>query len=322
MAISRGVLSLIGNTPMVRLNRIGRDLNAEVCVKLEYLNPSGSIKDRIALRMIEDAEKAGKLRPGMEILDASTGNTAASLAFVGAVKGYRVRIIVPKVAASEERLRIMKAYGATVDLVEGADPNDPQPEGGIHGDIAEKTPRQMCWEQEKAAPGKIWWARQFSSPGNDGAHCDGTGAEILAQTGGKVDAFVAAVGTGGTLVGVARALRAKNPAVKIIAVEPKESPVISNAKKNVMPNPELRGGLVPRIIDEKVADQVIPVSEPDAIAMAYRLAKEEGLYCGLSSGANVAAALQIAREMNRGQRVVTILVDSRDRYLFKEKFTT
>jgi len=321
MDIAPGILSLIGHTPMLRLNRIARDVEAEVLVKIEYLNPSGSIKDRIALRMIEDAEKSGKLRPGMEVLDASTGNTAAALAFVGAVKGYRVRLLVPKVAASEERLRIMKAYGAAVELIDAPIPGA-QPTGGLHGDIVEKTPRERCLEMEKAAPDKVWWARQFNSPSNVAAHRDGTGGEILRQTDGKLDAFVAAVGTGGTLLGVAEALRAKIPSVRIIAVEPAESQVLSRGKQNLPTNPELAGGLVPRIIDEKTAERVIQITEPDAIAMAHRLAEEEGLYCGLSSGANVAAALQVARELGRGQRVVTLLVDSRDRYLFKEKFTT
>jgi len=302
---------------------VGRDVGAEIVVKVEYLNPSGSIKDRIALRMIEDAERAGKLRPGMEIVEGSTGNTATSLAFVGAVKGYHVRLFIPNKAASEERLKIMRAYGAEVIFVDVATPGDAKPGGGVHGSVAEKSPRRRCLELEQAEPDKYWWARQFSSPGNSGAHEDGTGREILEQTGGKVDAFVAAIGTCGTLVGVGRALRKHNPAVRLVAVEPRTSPVIKDGKLIVpIDDPNVAGGLLEEMVKEKMAEEMVHIDQPEAIEMAHRLCEEEGLFCGLSSGANVVAALRVARELGRGRRVVTVLPDSRDRYLFKEQLTT
>jgi cysteine synthase A len=318
------VLSLIGNTPLVRLNRVAKDVAAEVVVKLEYLNPSGSIKDRIALRMIEEAERSGKLRPGMEIVEASTGNTATALAFVGAVKGYRVHLFIPGKAASEERLKIMKAYGAEVTYTDSPAAEGGQtPGAGVHGSAVENVPRQRCLELEQASPDKVWWARQFSNPDNSGAHEHGTGREILEQTGGRVDAFVAAIGTCGTVVGVARALRASNPAVRIAAVEPANSPVIRDGQLiKPIRNPAIAGGLLSEMVDRKVAQEVIPVSQAEAIEMAHRLCEEEGLFCGLSGGANVVAALRIARELKAGQRVATVLPDSRDRYLFKEQFTT
>lgn len=322
------MLSLIGNTPLVRLNRIGRDLEAEIAVKCEYLNPSGSIKDRIALRMIEDAEKAGILRPGMEIVEGSTGNTATALAFVGAIKGYPVRLFVPVNAASEERLRIMKAYGATVVEVDvsldiSGTPNA-KSSGALHGSVVEKTPRQRCLDLERSSS-NVWWARQFSNPSNVAAHADGTGREILEQTDGKVDAFVAAIGTCGTLIGVAQTLRAHDPGVRIIAVEPRDQPVIKDGKLTVKVTDEninVAGGLLAEMVEKKVAQRIIQVGQAEAIEMAHRLCEEEGLFCGLSSGANVVAALQVARELKPSQRVVTLLVDSRDRYLFKETLTT
>ena len=321
MQIADHMLSSIGHTPMVRLNRIARDVEAEVVVKVEYLNPSGSIKDRIALRMIEDAERAGTLRPGMEIVEASTGNTATALAFVGAIKGYRVHLFIPSIAASEERLRILKTYGAEVTPVDISGSGDDESTGGLHGSIVEKLPRQKCLELERSSP-DVWWARQFSNPSNVAAHAEGTGREILAQTDGKVDAFVAAIGTCGTLIGVAQALRAHNPAVRIVAVEPRTSPVVKDGKLTVPIIENISGGLLAEMVEEKVAQRIIHVDQDEAIEMAHRLCEEEGLFCGLSSGANVVAALQVARELDRGQRVATVLVDSRDRYLFTEKLTT
>lgn len=322
MQIAEHVLSLIGHTPLVRLNRVARDVEAEVVVKLEYLNPSGSIKDRIALRMIEDAERAGTLRSGMEIVEASTGNTATALAFVGAVKGYRVHLFVPSIAASEERLRILKTYGATVTPVDISGSGDDKSTGGLHGSIVEKLPRQRCLELERSSPDKVWWARQFSNPSNVAAHAEGTGRELIDQTGGRVDAFAAAIGTCGTLIGVAQTLRRHNPAVQIVAVEPRTSPVIKDGKLTIPIIPGISGGLLAEMVDRKVAQRIIHVDQAEAIEMAHRLCEEEGLFCGLSSGANVVAALRVARELGRGQRVATLLVDSRDRYLFTEKLTT
>jgi cysteine synthase A len=322
--INDNLLSSIGHTPLVRLKRVAADIQAELLVKVEYLNPSGSIKDRIALRMIEDAERAGILRPGMEIVEASTGNTATALAFVGGLKGYRVHLFVPSIAASEERLRILKAYGAKVtpvDISKDPAPRDTNTTGGLHGSIVEKLPRQKCLELERSDK-NVWWARQFSNPSNTAAHADGTAHEILEQTDGKLDAFVAAIGTCGTLIGCGQKFQQHNPAVQIIAVEPRTAPVIKDGKLTIPIIEGISGGLLAEMVDKKVAQWIIHVDQAEAIAMAHRLCEEEGLFCGLSSGANVVAALRVARELKPGQRVVTVLVDSRDRYLFNERLTT
>jgi cysteine synthase A len=320
------MLSQIGNTPLVRLERVARDVAAEVLVKVEYVNPSGSLKDRIALRMIEDAERAGRLKPGMTIVEASTGNTAAALAFVGAVKGYRVHLYIPAVAASEERMRIMKAYGATVSLVDAVDdmPDSyKKPTGALHGAVVEKTPRQKCLDAERAEPDKIWWARQSSNPSNALAHEEGTAREILEQTDGRLDAFAAAIGTCGTLLGCGRALRKHDSNILVAAVEPRDQDMIRDGKLAFeAQNDPTRSVLLAELMEKHIAQRVIHIEQQEAIDMTHRLAEEEGLFCGLSGGANVFASLQIARTMKRGQRVVTILPDNRDRYLFNERFTT
>jgi cysteine synthase A len=243
------------------------------------------------------------------------------LAFVGAIKGYRVRLMVPGSAASEERLRIMRSYGAIVTEVDISGSGDDKSEGGLHGSVVEKTPRKVCLELEQSSS-NVWWARQFSNPSNVAAHAEGTGREILAQTGGRVDAFVAAIGTCGTVIGVAQALRERNPDVLIVAVEPRTSPAIKDGKLTVPIIENISGGLLAEMVEDKVADRIIHIDQGDAIEMAHRLAEEEGLFCGLSSGANVVAALQIAHELGQGKCVATVLADSRDRYLFTEKLTT
>ncbi len=308
---------------MIRLKRVTKSIESEVCVKLEYLSPSGSIKDRMALRMIEDAEKSGRLKKGMKIVEASTGNTATALAMVGAAKGYQVAVYIPSSAESEERARIIKSFGAEVVLVEIDDPNNEFLKSkGIHGAVAEVIPRQVCLAAEKAEPDKIWWARQFSNPSNVAAHRETTGQEILEQTDGKVDVFVTALGTGGTLTGVSQALRAHNPKVRIVAVEPKHSRTIQNGKLKIPIIEGVSGGIMLELDQKKIADEIVAVDEDDAIHMAHRLAEEEGLFCGLSSGGNVFAALQVAKTLGPGKRVVTLLVDHRDRYLFRERWTT
>jgi cysteine synthase A len=320
MRLPAHLLACIGHTPLIGLNRVAGGLPVEIAVKLEYLNPSGSIKDRIAVRMIEDAERTGALRPGMRIVEASTGNTATSLAFVGAIQGYRVQLFVPRKAHSEERLRIIQAFGATVTTVGEVEPSQAAA-CGLHGSVVEVTPRLRCLELERSSS-DVWWARQFSNPSNAAAHAEGTGREILDQTGGRADAFVASIGTCGTLIGVAEALRARNPDVLIVAVEPRSSPVIKDGKLTVPIIDGISGGLLAYMVEHRVADRIIHVSQPEAIAMAHRLCEEEGLFCGLSSGANVVAALHVARELKAGSRVVTVLPDSRDRYLFTEQLTT
>jgi len=319
---SSNILAFIGNTPLVRLRKLTKEVAAEVLVKVEYLNPSGSIKDRVALRMVEDAEADGRLKPGMEIIEASTGNTGASLAFVGAAKGYAVSIYVPHTVVSEERRRILNSYGARVVPTDSGDvifdSTFPQ---GVHGARVELLPRRVCFQRE-AADRNVWWARQFSNPSNSLAHREGTGAEILRQAGGAVDAFVAAIGTGGTLLGVADALGAVDPKTKIIAAEPKRHRTIVDGRLTVPIIEGISGGLLTELIDRRIIDEVCAVDEGEAIGVAHALAEQEGLFCGLSSGANVYTALQVAKQMKKGQIVVTVLPDSRDRYLFTERLTT
>jgi cysteine synthase A len=322
MARISNILGLIGNTPLLRLERLTRGLEAEVYVKLEYLNPSGSIKDRVALRMVEDAERRGQLRPGTEIVESSTGNTGTSLAFVGAAKGYAVGIYVPRTVVSEERQRILKSYGAHVVPVDIEDvifdSSFPQ---GVHGARVELIPRRVC-AQKEAADTNVWWARQFSNPSNPDAHRCTTGPEILSQLGAPADAFVAAIGTGGTILGVADVLRAASPSTTIVAAEPARHRTIVDGQLAIPVIQGISGGLLLEILERSVVDQVMPVDEADAIGIAHALAEQEGLFCGMSSGANVYAAMQLAREMKKGQCVVTVLPDSRDRYLFNERLTT
>ena len=322
MGAAYSIPDAIGNTPMVRLQRLTKDIEAEVLVKVEYLNPSGSIKDRVALRMIRDAEREGHLKAGMEIIEATTGNMGAALAFVGAACGYPLTMYVPKSVLSEERIRLCQAYGAKVVRVDIEDViHDSTFPKGVHGSRVELIPRRVCLQRERADK-NVWWARQFSNPSNKLAHKDGTGAEILKQTDGHIDAFITALGTGGTLLGVAEALREANCKAKIVAVEPEGHRTIVDGKLTLPIIEGVSGGLMKEIVDRNIVDEVISVNEEAAIQTAHQLAEQEGLFCGLSSGANVYAALQIARRLKKGQRVVTILVDSRDRYLFTERLTT
>jgi cysteine synthase A len=323
MKIADSVLDLVGQTPMVRLNRIAREIEAEILVKLEYLNPSGSIKDRIALKMIRQAEEEGLLHEGSRIVEASTGNTATSLAFVAAVLGYDLTVYMPTASASEERVRLVESYGASVVTVDVDNPaeREKMKDQGIHGSVVELIPREICLQQEREVP-DTWWARQFSNQCNYLAHQQTTAAEILDQTDGRLDAFITSIGTAGTLLGVGLALREQAPSAQIVAVEPAASRTIEGGRLKIPIIEDISGGLMLELTERGVIDQVIPVSEPDAIDMAHRLAQEEGLFCGISSGANVAASLQVAREMGPGSRIVTLLVDSRDRYLFRERYTT
>lgn len=314
------VLNLIGNTPLVRLNKITDGLESEILAKLEYLNPSGSIKDRMALWMIEAAEKRGDLKPGYKIVEASTGNTGIALSFVAAVKGYQMVVYMPQAVASAERRKMMESYGAKIELVDtvGLDPSlDPS----VHGGVIEITPRMKCRDVEAANP-DVWWARQFSNPDNVAAHRETTGKEILEQTGGRVDAFVASIGTGGTLMGVAEALKPLCAHLEMIAVEPAGAPWIGRGKEAIPLIEGITDGLLIDILDQGVADEIIWVTDEDAINMARRLAQEEGLFCGMSGGANVFAALQVARRLGKGKTIVAILTDSRDRYLSKERYIT
>lgn len=319
-AVHGSVLDLIGNTPLVRLNKVTRGLEAQVLAKLEYLNPSGSIKDRIALCMIENAEKRGDLEPGYRIVEASTGNTGIALSFVAAVKGYPMTVYMPKAVASEERKRMMESYGAQIELV-GTEDLDTALDPSVHGGVIEIVPRQKCKEVEAANP-HTWWARQFSNPDNVAAHRETTGKEILEQTGGQIDAFVASIGTGGTLLGVSQAIKPVCPEAQMIAVEPAGAPWIGRGKEAIPFIEGITDGLLFDILDGGVAEEILWVTDEDAVQMARRLAREEGLFCGMSAGANVFAALQVAQRLGKDKTVVAILTDSRDRYLTTERYIT
>jgi cysteine synthase A len=319
-AVHGNMLDLIGNTPLVRLNKVTEGIEAEVLAKLEYLNPSGSIKDRIALYMIENAETRGDLKPGHTIVEASTGNTGIALSFVAAVKGYPMTVYMPKAVASEERKRMMVSYGAQIELV-GTEDLDIALDPSVHGGVIEIVPRQKCKEVE-AANRHIWWARQFSNPDNVTAHRETTGKEILEQTGGQIDAFVASIGTGGTLLGVSQAIKPVCPQSQMIAVEPAGAPWIGRGKEAIPYIEGITDGLLFDILDGNVAEEILWVTDEDAVQMARRLAREEGLFCGMSAGANVFAALRVAQRLGKGKTIVAILTDSRDRYLTTERYIT
>lgn len=328
MKVLGSILEAIGNTPLVRLNRVALGLEAAVLAKCEYLNPSGSIKDRIALRMIEEATKSGQLKPGGTVTDSSTGNTAIALSFVSAVKGLHSKICMPKGWVSEDKRKILKAYGAEIVEVDPGEEIEQELRGkAVHGGVVEILPRRKALELEMNDPGNTWFARQAMNPDNIAAHREGTGREIIEQTDGKVNAFVGAVGTGGTLLGVAEALKHINPRVKIYGVEPVTSSLFQMAPeiKVYMEKyriPGIEGWIIEEIQKRNIVDEIFLVSDRDAIDMAHRLCKEEGLFCGMSGGANVFISLKIAEKMKRGENVVTILPDNRYRYFTSEHFTT
>ena len=318
MKVVDSILDLIGDTPIVRLRRVVPRSGAEVFAKLEYLNPSGSYKDRIALKMIRAAEAEGKLKPGYTIIDASTGNTGTALSFVGTRLGYRVEIYMPE-GMTRERIRIMESYGAKVHEIKlDSGPGD----GSVAGAEVEIGTRLRCLEVERGNP-MVWWARQFSNPANVKAHVR-TGEEILEQMDGRVDAFVASIGVGGALYGVAKALKRKLPNVKIIGLEPASAryPISEGFKTIPGASPEVAGGIIAEMMDSGLIDEVVKVSNDDAVATSDRLVREEGLFCGMSSGANVFYSVKLAEELGRGKRVATVLPDHRDRYLSEKRYTT
>ncbi len=325
MKIANSILECIGNTPLLRLNKVTDGLKANVLVKCEYLNPSGSIKDRMALRMVEEAEKEGKLKPGGTIVEFTSGNTGPALAMVAAVKGYKLRVYIPDLFYSRERELILKMFGGdNLEVVTFSSPpkevldqlTDEFKETGI---ILEG--RRLCNDFEKSHPGS-WAPRQVYNPYNVVAHRDTTGKEILEQTGNKVDAWVASVGTGGTLLGVAEALKEVNPSVKVIAVEPEDFTIYEWAEA---PDPALARlveeyglpkvkSIIDTMIDKGILDGVVRVKDEDARNMANRLCQEEGIFCGMSSGANVFASIEVAKRTKEDANVVTVTVDRRDRY--------
>jgi cysteine synthase A len=298
--IAPDITKLIGNTPLVRLNRIGSGLKAEVVLKLESFNPTHSAKDRPALHMIEKAEQEGKLRPGSIIIESTSGNTGIALAAVCAARGYRLMLTMPE-SFSLERRRLLRLLGAELVLT--------PKELGMQGAL-EKAAELKNKLPEAFIPG------QFVNPANPESHCQTTAAEIWRDTNGKVDILIAGVGTGGTLSGTAKGLKAVKPSVQIIAVEPAESPVLSGGE----PHPHLiqgiGAGFIPRILSVELIDKVIQVPGEEAVKMALRLAREEGIMAGISSGAALWAALETAKQgENSGKLIVAIMPDSGERYL-------
>ena len=301
------ITDLIGSTPLLKLNRFAaaESLGAEVYAKLEYFNPAGSVKDRIAYAMITDAEKNGALKPGSVIIEPTSGNTGIGLAAVAAARGYRIIIVMPE-TMSVERRQLMKAYGAELVLTEGAK--------GMKGAIA-KAQELAAQTPDSFIPG------QFTNPANPSAHRATTGPEIWNDTDGTVDIFVAGVGTGGTLTGVGEYLKSQNPNVKVVAVEPAGSPVLSRGVAGAHKIQGIGAGFVPDTLNTKIYDEIITVENEDAFATGRELARKEGLLVGISSGAAVWAAAQLAkRPENQGKRIVVLLPDTGDRYLSTPMF--
>ncbi len=322
--IADSMLDLIGDIPLVRLNRVGKETGCEFLVKPEFLNPSGSIKDRIAKLMIEDAEQAGLLDGNTTIVEATTGNTGTALAFVSAVKGHQFVAYAPTNTANPSRMAIMLAFGAElerVDVVAYAEQKQAAgDDSSVHGGRIELTGRMICRDLENEQDG-IWWARQFSNKFNVAAHREWTAKEIIEQTDGKLDVFLASVGTGGTLLGVAQALKEHDPNILVVGVEPAGSPMMG-APEDYPLIPGISDGIIPDIWASGLVDRVVNITDEEAIDYAHELATREGIFCGMSSGANVLAGIRIAEELGPGKRIVTVLPDSRDRYLEVEKYTT
>ena len=293
---------LIGKTPLLELTHIEKKhgLKAKVLVKLEYFNPAGSVKDRIAKAMIDDAEKSGRLKPGSVIIEPTSGNTGIGLAAVAAARGYRIIIVMPE-TMSVERRQLMKAYGAELVLTEGAK--------GMKGAIAKAD------ELSKEIPNSFI-PGQFVNPANPKAHFETTGPEIYEDTDGEVDIFVAGVGTGGTITGVGQYLKSKKPGVKVVAVEPADSAVLSGNPSGPHKIQGIGAGFVPDVLDTKVYDEIIPVANDDAFAFGKEIGKSEGVLVGISSGAALFAAVELAkRPENEGKTIVALLPDTGDRYL-------
>ena len=305
--IYQGTLGLIGNTPLVELTHIEKKygLEARLLAKLEYFNPAGSVKDRIAKEMIEQAERDGKLKEGSTIIEPTSGNTGIGLAAIAAAKGYRLIIVLPE-TMSIERRNIIKAYGAELVLSDGSK--------GMKGAIAKAE------ELHKEIPDSFI-PEQFENPANPAAHRKTTGPEIWADTDGEVDAFVAGVGTGGTITGVGEFLKSKKPDVKIVAVEPATSAVLSTGQAGAHKIQGIGAGFVPNTLNTEIYDEIIPVSNEDSFAFGKEIAKEEGVLVGISSGAALYAAIEVAKRPEfKGKTIVALLPDSGDRYYSTDLF--
>ena len=300
--IKKSASELIGKTPLLEVSKYQKSVGVEdarILVKLEYFNPAGSVKDRVALQMIEDLEESGKIKPGATLIEPTSGNTGIGIAAVAAAKGYKVVITIPE-TMSVERRNIIKAYGAEIVLTEGAK--------GMKGAIAKAE------EIQKEIPGSVILG-QFVNPSNPKVHKNTTGPEIWEDTDGQVDIFVAGVGTGGTVTGVGEYLKSKNPDVKIVAVEPKDSPVLSEGRAGAHKIQGIGAGFVPEVLNTKIYDEVLPISNEDAFETGKAIAKTEGVLVGISSGAALYAAKELAkRPENKGKTIVALLPDSGDRY--------
>lgn len=307
MNIKNSLTELIGHTPLLALHRWAKQqqLAAEIVAKVEYFNPGGSVKDRVALSMITDAEEKGLLKPGALIIEPTSGNTGVGLAWVASVKGYRLILTMPE-TMSLERRNLLKALGAELVLTPGSE--------GMGGAI------RKAQEIQAATPGSLI-LQQFENPANPLAHERTTAEEIWQDTDGKIDIFVASVGTGGTLTGTARGLKKKNPNIRIVAVEPAGSPVLSGGKAGPHKIQGIGAGFIPKILDTSLIDQIIPVTDEDAMRTSRELSATEGLLVGISSGAAAFAAQEIAKdEANQGKRIVVLLPDTGERYLSTELF--
>jgi cysteine synthase A len=305
--IYQDVTETVGNTPLIRLNRMGQGLPGRIAVKHEGYNPYGSVKDRIGAAMINDAVEKGRLRPGMVIVEPTSGNTGIGLAYVAAVRGYRCVFTMPETMTVERR-HLLRALGCKVVLTEGPK--------GMKGAIARA-------EEILARLGdRAWMPRQFDNPANPAIHYRTTGPEIWEDTEGKIDIFVSGVGTGGTITGAGRFLRERKPGIHIVAVEPAESPVLSGGQPSPHKQQGIGAGFIPGLLDTKIYDEVVRVSNDDALATTRRLAREEAIFAGISSGSITWAALQVAaRPENAGKLIVTVVADFGERYLSNPVYT-
>lgn len=303
--IVNSITDLIGNTPIVKLNRVVPEDAADIYVKLEFFNPAGSIKDRIALAMIKRAEKEGKLTAGGTIVEPTSGNTGVGLAMVAAAKGYHLVITMPE-TMSVERRKLMQGYGAELILTPGAD--------GMKGSIAKA--EELVKEKGYFMP------MQFENPANPAIHEVTTGAEIIAAFGkdNLPDAFVAGVGTGGTLTGIGHALKKANPATKVYALEPAESPLLKEGHGGKHKIQGISAGFIPKVLDKDVYDGIVEISSDDAIATAREVAHKEGILVGISAGANIKGAIELAKKLGKGKKVITVSPDGGDRYLSTDLF--